>query len=164
MKDPYQVLGVSREATPEEIKKAYREKVKEYHPDLHPDDPNAAAMMNEINVAYGYIENPDRYEHDLALYRASRRDHENASLNDTNGSDSDIFDYAEGSYPPEFSRAYWWEDEPREDMEARDAVLQDPGLKQVPVSGSERIKTAIKLVLFLLTGFALLCKFVSCFS
>ena len=53
--DPYVVLGVSRSATDEEIKQAYRRLAKRYHPDLHPDDPQAAAKMNEINEAYDAI-------------------------------------------------------------------------------------------------------------
>ena len=55
MKDPYEVLGVSRNATPEEIKKAYRTLAKKYHPDNYVNNPLAdlaAEKFKEINEAY----------------------------------------------------------------------------------------------------------------
>lgn len=55
--DPYEVLGVSRNATDEEIKKAYRDLTKKYHPDLNPGDEEAARKMNDINAAYDQIKN-----------------------------------------------------------------------------------------------------------
>lgn len=61
VQDPYKVLGISRDATKEEIKKAYRAKAKQYHPDLHPDDPVAAEKMNEVNEAYDMLNNPEKY-------------------------------------------------------------------------------------------------------
>ena len=60
MMDPYKVLGVSPDASDEEIKRAYRSLAKKYHPDLNPGDPVAAKKMQEVNAAYDQIKNPDR--------------------------------------------------------------------------------------------------------
>lgn len=55
MSDPYQILGVSRDASEEEINKVYRKLVKKYHPDLNPGNEEAAKKMSEINAAYEAI-------------------------------------------------------------------------------------------------------------
>lgn len=59
--DPYKVLGIAEDASQEEIKKAYRRKAKEYHPDLHPNDPATARKMGEVNEAYDMLMNPEKY-------------------------------------------------------------------------------------------------------
>ena len=58
--DPYKILGVSRDASDEEIKRAYRKLAKQYHPDVNPGDAEAARKMQEINAAYEQIKNPEK--------------------------------------------------------------------------------------------------------
>lgn len=58
--DPYKVLGVGRDASDEEIKRAYRALAKKYHPDLNPGDQEAARKMQEVNAAYEQIKNPEK--------------------------------------------------------------------------------------------------------
>ncbi len=62
MTDPYQILGVDRDASDEEIKRAYRRLAKQYHPDANPGDETAARKMQEINDAYDRIKNPEKHQ------------------------------------------------------------------------------------------------------
>ncbi|MBQ8768201.1 MAG: J domain-containing protein [Oscillospiraceae bacterium] len=58
--DPYKVLGVSPDASDDEIKRAYRKLAKKYHPDLNPGDKEAARKMQQVNAAYEQIKNPEK--------------------------------------------------------------------------------------------------------
>ncbi len=59
-RDYYEVLGVSRDSSEADIKKAYRRLAKENHPDLHPGDKEAEARFKEINEAYEVLSNSDK--------------------------------------------------------------------------------------------------------
>lgn len=60
IEDPYKILGVSPNASDEEIKRAYRRLAKKYHPDRNPGDQEAARKMQEVNAAYEQIKNPEK--------------------------------------------------------------------------------------------------------
>ncbi|MCR5328222.1 MAG: molecular chaperone DnaJ [Saccharofermentans sp.] len=59
-RDYYEVLGVSKDASDDEIKKAFRQQAKKYHPDLHPGDKEAEAHFKEVNEAYSVLSDADK--------------------------------------------------------------------------------------------------------
>jgi len=60
MRDPYQVLGVSKTASEAEIKKAFRSLAKKHHPDTHPGDESAKKRFQEISAAYDIVGDKDK--------------------------------------------------------------------------------------------------------
>jgi curved DNA-binding protein len=58
--DYYHILGVRREASPEEIKQAYHRLATRFHPDLHPNDAEAEARLRSLNQAYTVLKDPEQ--------------------------------------------------------------------------------------------------------
>lgn len=65
--DPYAILGLARDATPQQVATAYRRLAKQFHPDLHPDK-EVAARMRRLNEAWEILSSPER----RAAYDAGR--------------------------------------------------------------------------------------------
>lgn len=59
-KNPYEILGISKNASGDEIKSAYRNLAKQYHPDLNPGDEDAAQKFKDISAAYEFLTDPDK--------------------------------------------------------------------------------------------------------
>lgn len=60
MKDYYEILGVGRDATPDQIKKAFRRLARDSHPDANPNDPGAEARFREVAEAYEVLSDPQK--------------------------------------------------------------------------------------------------------
>jgi molecular chaperone DnaJ len=59
-KDPYEVLGVARSASSDEIKSAYRRLARRFHPDVNPNDPESEEKFKEVGEAYSILSDPER--------------------------------------------------------------------------------------------------------
>jgi molecular chaperone DnaJ len=72
-KDPYKLLGLSREASQDDIRKAHRKLVRKYHPDANPEDPRAEERFKEVQRAYEVLsDEKKRREYDKGLRTSSR--------------------------------------------------------------------------------------------
>ena len=58
--DYYKILGVQKDIPQKDVKKAYIKRAKQFHPDLHPDDPKAKAKFQALNEAYDVIGDPEK--------------------------------------------------------------------------------------------------------
>ncbi|MBS9717600.1 molecular chaperone DnaJ [Pseudohalocynthiibacter aestuariivivens] len=95
-RDYYETLGINKDATPEQIKKAYRTKAKELHPDRNSDKPDAEAMFKEANEAHDILKDPekkaayDRYGH--AAFEGGMGGGRGGGQGDFGSAFSDIFE------------------------------------------------------------------------
>ncbi|WP_315076463.1 DnaJ domain-containing protein [uncultured Clostridium sp.] len=84
MKNYYKILGVSESANKDEIKKAFRNLAKKYHPDKNKDNPDAIEMFQQINEAYEILSNESsREEYDKKLNKQNSNSQKNENKNNS---------------------------------------------------------------------------------
>ena len=113
-KDYYRVLQVSKDATQEDIKRAYRRLAREYHPDMRPGDKDAEEKLKEINEAYEVLGNPEsRREYDRTRTRVHIRRGSSQRTRSHRESTWDLFEFLFGEPEPTAHRTPSREEMPK---------------------------------------------------
>ena len=100
---PYEVLGVKRDASADEIRKAYRKLAKEFHPDLNPGKPAAEARFKAVTAAYDILSDTEK-----------RARYDRGEIDET-GAERPRY-----SYRPHAESAHGWKYEPQGEMNPED--------------------------------------------
>lgn len=160
VKDPYEVLGVRPGADMDEIKRAYRAKAKQYHPDLHPDDPRATERMQQINQAYDMLRDPGKYRSQQRSrpdgYRTQARPNTGGYADPGWQARNSGWQYSWTTGTNGQDRAYWQSDSGWQDRQRRSANVASP-LRVVLrlVSGLLLLRFFLSLLRFGFWGFFL---------
>lgn len=115
--DYYKVLGVEKNATADDIKKAYRKLARKHHPDLNPNDPEAVKIFQQINEAHEVLSDPEKrqkydqygqdWKHAEQFEQARRRQGQQESGPQQPFGEEEYFSYNnEGSFSDFFSRMF----------------------------------------------------------
>ncbi|WP_234408939.1 J domain-containing protein [Marinilabilia salmonicolor] len=104
-KNYYKTLGVSKNATQDEIKKAYRKLAVKYHPDKNPDDKETENKFKEINEAYEVLKDPEKRKKYDQL-GSNWKQYENAGYGGAQGSGFGGFDWSQFGGQPGSGRSY----------------------------------------------------------
>src|SRR5690606_12417318 len=99
-KDYYKILGVSKSASQEEIKKKYRKLAVKYHPDKNPDDKQAESKFKELSEAYEVLKDPEKSKKYDQL-GANWKQYQNAHQGSSEG-----FDWSQFTGGPSGGRSY----------------------------------------------------------
>ena len=97
--DYYKILGVTKDIAQKDVKRAYLKRAKQFHPDLHPDDPKAKAKFQALNEAYDVIGDPEKrrkYDQYGEQWREAEQFHQGGSsgFGGSGGSPFEGFDFS----------------------------------------------------------------------
>lgn len=152
----YDVLGVSKNATEEEIKKAYRDKCKETHPDVNPNNPEAEKKFKEVTEAYEALLDPTKratYNRKHTYDKSKVHYYHNDNLDkDLNFEDLSSFNAYNGNVFDEIFGQYFYQGDPKP------AEMGDHVNLQVKISISDVLKGCDKTVKYLRKGRCGKCK------